>query len=110
MDCYEIWFNLRDSARDVDFSRDVAAYLGHLKSRGSIESYRLRRRKLGFGPPELGEFVITIETRDLAQLDSAFQSAASRTGEVETLHRKVYSAVCDVRFALWRDFPDHVRE
>jgi hypothetical protein len=46
----------------------------------------MMRRKLGFGPPELGEFRITISTRDLAQLDTAFERGVPRTGEIESFH------------------------
>jgi len=110
VDHYDIWFDLADSGRDLEFAADVAAYLGHLRERGLIEGWRLKRRKLGLGPPELGEFQITIETRDMAQLDEAFQNVARRGGEIEKLHRAVYSAVRRVRFGLSRDFPDPVRE
>lgn len=109
MDHYLIWFNLKDSHRDLEFSAAAEAYLGHLRSRGLLESYRLTRRKLGFGPSELGEFQITITTRDLAQLDSVFQVVAARDGETERLHARVYSAITDFRSALYRDFPDAVR-
>lgn len=109
MDCYEIWCNLKDSTRDVTFCEDVRAYLGHLQAEGLIHAFRIRRRKLGFGPPELGEFNITIETADLAQLERAFQQVATRAGEVQTLHHAVYSAVTDFKAALYRDFPDAVR-
>jgi hypothetical protein len=109
MDCYEIWCNLKDSSQDLPFCANVARYLGHLREQGWIEGYRLTRRKLGFGPPGLGEFHITIEVRDLAQLEQAFQRVAGRTGEIEALHHAVYSAVKDLQFALYRDFPDPVR-
>jgi len=109
VDYYHIWFNLKDSHRDVEFSRAVQAYLGYLKRDGRIADYRLTRRKLGFGPPELGEFHVTIAASDLAQLDRAFDLAATRTGEVEQLHARVYSMVCDFRAALYRDFPDPQR-
>ncbi len=109
MDYYEIWCDLKDGSRDMEFSRNVAAYLGYLRERGLIEGYRLSRRKLGFGPQELGEFHISIETRGLAQLDSAFLRAATRDSEVEPLHASVYSLVKNARFALNRDFPDEVR-
>lgn len=110
MDYYEIWFDLRDRARDVEFSERARAYLDHLKARGWIEGWRLARRKLGFGPHELGEFRISIETRDLAQLEQAFRNAARRSGDFERLHHAVYSEVQNVRFGLSRDFPDPVRE
>lgn len=109
MDCYEIWFDLRDSRADLAFCGDLERYLGYLRERELIEGWRLTRRKLGFGLPDLGEFHLTIETRSLAQLEEAFQRAASRDAEVEPLHAAVYSAVVNPRFALYRDFPDPVR-
>ncbi|GMV25864.1 MAG: hypothetical protein AMXMBFR58_18950 [Phycisphaerae bacterium] len=109
MQYYEMWFNLIDSRRDLEFARAVDAYLGHLKAQGRIEGWRLTRRKFGFGPPELGEFNITVWTTDLAQLDRAFDLVATRSGEVEQLHRPVYSMVKDFKSALFRDFPDPQR-
>jgi hypothetical protein len=109
VDYYEIWFDLKDGSRDLELSRAVDAYLGYLRSRGLIEGFKLSRRKLGLGLPELGEFHLVIETIDMAQLDTAFQRAASRDSEVEPLHGAVYSMVKNARFALYRDFPDPVR-
>lgn len=109
MQYYEMWCNLKDSRKDLEFSRNVGAYLGFLKEQGKIEGWRLTRRKLGFGPPELGEFNINVWTNDLAQLDAAFSVVATREGEVERLHAPVYSMVTDFKAALYRDFPDPVR-
>ena len=50
MDCYEIWCDLKDSASDLRFTDDLAAYMGYLRERDLIEGYRLTRRKLGFAP------------------------------------------------------------
>lgn len=99
MDYYEIWFDLKDGSRDLDLSTAIADYLGYLQAHVLIERYRLSRRKLGFGPTDLREFHITIETRDLTQLDAAFQRAATRDSEVEPLHAGVYSLVTNARFA-----------
>ncbi len=82
---------------------------GFLKQQGRIDGFCISRRKLGFGPTDLGEFNICIRTDDLAQLETAFQHVATRRGEVETLHNAVYITVNDVKFALYRDFPDPVR-
>ena len=109
MDCYEIWCDLRESHADLQFAEAVHDYMNYLKSDGLIANYRLTRRKLGFGPAGMGEFHITIETENLSQLEEAFQVAASRTGEVEQYHAKVYGAVKNLTFALYRDFPDPVR-
>lgn len=109
MDCYEIWFDLKESHKDLQFSESLKRYMDYLHEGGLIEGYRLTRRKLGFGPVGMGEFHVTIETRDLAQLEAAFQRAASRDSEIEPLHASVYSAVKNTQFALYRDFPDEVR-
>jgi len=109
MDCYQVWCNLKDSTKDVEFCEHTSRYLGSLRNQGLIASFRIQRRKLGFGPTELGEFNITIETEDMSQLENAFQTVARRTGQTELLHKCVYDAVKDVRFALYRDFPDPVR-
>ena len=109
MNYYEAWFNLKNSAKDLDFTKKVHAFLGHLQEKGMIEGYRLTRRKLGFGPPGIGEFHISIEVKNLAQLDEAFLLAATRGPDIETLHAGVYAAIEDVKFALYRDFPDEVR-
>lgn len=110
MNHYEIWCNLKDSRRDLEFCTAVHAYLGFLQRDGRIDAWRLTRRKLGFGPPELGEFHISIATRDLAQLDHAFDVVATRSGEAERLHAPVYSMITDFKSALYRDFPDPQRE
>src|SRR5262245_51221921 len=109
MDLYHIWCDLKPGVRDTAFVEAVGKYLGHLKSEGKIESFRLTRRKLGLAPPSLGEFHIIIETKDLAQLDRAFQSASSRREPVEGVHFGVNSLVQNATFALYRDFPDEHR-
>jgi hypothetical protein len=109
VDLYEVWFNLKAGVRDVEFCERLDAYLGRLAADDKIVSFRVTRRKLAFGIPQLGEFHVTIEVRDLAQLDAAFQSVAARSGEVEGLHAAVNQYVTDFNAALYRDFPDAVR-
>lgn len=104
-----VWCNLKDSHKDMEFSEAIDGYLGYLKEHGKIASYQMMRRKFGFGPEELGEFQIIISATDLAQLDSAFAMVATRNGEIEARHAKVYSIVKDVRSGLFRDFPDPER-
>jgi hypothetical protein len=110
MNLYHIWFDLKPGVSDVELVDRVHAYLGHLQSSQKIQGFRVTRRKLGLGPSSIGEFHVTIETRDLAELDSAFQHVARRSGEVEGLHAAVNQHVQNLTFALYRDFPDPVRE
>ena len=109
MNVYHVWCDLKPGVGDVDFCEKVAKYLGHLQTEGLIEGWRLTRKKLGLGPPGLGEFHITIETKNLAQLDTAFERVAGRREPVEGFHFGVNSLVVNATFALYRDFPDPVR-
>ncbi|MCG9896028.1 MAG: hypothetical protein MH204_11200 [Fimbriimonadaceae bacterium] len=110
MNSYEIWADLAPGANDLEFVAAVRAYLDWFVADGRAERYRIRRRKFGFGPSELGEFCITIDFKDLAQMDMAFGEAAKRSGDLERMHGEVYSRVVRFRSALYRDFPDPVRE
>ncbi|MBX6321832.1 MAG: hypothetical protein IRY94_08395 [Rhodospirillaceae bacterium] len=110
MDIYHAWCDLKPGVGDMDFCAAVARYMDHLKSEGLIEGWRLTRRKLGLGAKPLGEFHLMIEVKDLAQLDRAFGRVASRSDPVESLHFGVNSLVQNAVFALYRDFPDPVRQ
>jgi hypothetical protein len=110
VDIYHVWCNLKLGVGDVAFAEGVAKYMGHLKEQELIAGWRLTRRKLGLGPAHLGEFHIEIEVRDLAQLDAAFARAASRAEPTEGFHVGVNALVTDAVFALYRDFPDPVRQ
>ncbi|HLP84786.1 MAG TPA: DUF6614 family protein [Phycisphaerales bacterium] len=109
MNSYHMWFDLRDSRKDVELSQHIAAYLGYLQDKGLIERWTLQRRKFGFGPDGLGEFHCVVHVKDLTQFDAAFGHVATRSGEVERLHMPVYSAVTNFKSALYRDFPDPER-
>lgn len=110
MNYYDIWVNLVPGTDDLEFVRCVRAFLDHFVKEGKMTSYRIRRRKFGFGPESLGEFNITLEFDSLAQLDEAFFVAAARSGAPDELHHAVYSKVTDFKSALYRDFPDPVRK
>jgi len=110
MNVYQAFFTLKPGIRDMDFVAGLDDYMGYLKSHGDIEGWRLLRRKLGLGPREMGDWHLMIEVKDMAQLDQAFGHVATRTGEVETKHHGVNHMIDSVTFALYRDFPDDVRE
>lgn len=110
MDIYHIWCNLKPGVSDVEFCDDTRRYLDHLKSLGRLSSYRITRAKLGLRPAVLREFHIMLEFVDLAQLDAAFGAVAARSDPTEDFHHAVNSLVSDVMFALYRDFPDPVRQ
>ena len=88
----------------------MRSYLEHLKAESKLSDFRLTRRKLGLGSPNVGEFHITMEFENLAQLDDTFSRVATRAEPVESFHHAVTSKVKDLSFALYRDFPDSVRQ
>jgi hypothetical protein len=110
MNIYHAWCDLKPGVSDIAFSEGASKYLTHLQAKGMIESWRITRRKLGLAPPELGEFHLMIEVKDLAQLDRAFDHVAERSEPTEGYHFGVNSLVQNVRFALYRDFPDPQRQ
>lgn len=103
---YHAWFDLKPGTPDLAFVEHLQRFLGHLAECGMIGGHRLTRRALGLGPGELGEFHLMIETEDLSQLDRAFRGASAREEPLESLHHAVNSLIKEVRFALYRDFPD----
>ena len=110
MNVYAIWVDLIDGREDLEFAKAIERYLDHFKDQGLAESWTLERRKLGFGPAEFGEFQIRILTKDLDTLDKMFSQAATRSGEIETLHSNLYKRVKNFKAALYRTFPDDVRK
>ena len=110
MNIYHIWARLKPGVNDLAFVEAVHQYLGPLAAAGKLEHYRVTRRKLGLGPADLLDFHITVEFLDLAQLDQVFGDVATRSEPLEGLHHAVNSKVAEVKFALYRDFPDQVRQ
>lgn len=110
MDLYHAFFDLKPGVSDMQLTDAVAGYMGHLRAEGLIVGYRLTRAKLGFGLKGHGDWHLVIEVRDLAQLQAAFDRVASRAGPVEGFHFGVNSLVQNPIFALYRDFPDPVRQ
>ena len=110
MDIYHIWCNLKAGQSDLEFVEHLTKYFEHLKAKPSLKSYRITRKKLGLAPSDLLEFHIMLDFENLADIDAAFNHVATRSGDVESFHHAVNGRVRDVRFPLYRDFPDTVRQ
>ena len=110
MDVYHVWCDLKPGVGDLDFAAAVERYMAYLKGKGLIQGHRLTRGKLGLGVRELGQFHLMIDVLDLAQLEQAFSHVASRAEPVESAHHGVNSLIRNATFALYRDFPDPVRQ
>lgn len=109
MNLYHCSIDLQNSAKALSFAVAIEAWMGHLQSNGVIQSWRLCRRKLGFGAPLARDFLLEIEVEDLTQLDAAFRFTASRDEDVERLYTAVHQMVGQFDIALYRPFPDPER-
>ena len=110
MDIYHVWCDLKPGVKDLEFTDAASIYLSSLKDDGRLAAFRITRRKLGLGLPELGEFHLMLEFDNLGQLDDAFQKVATRDDPIESFHHAVNSKVAAIKFALYRDFPDELRK
>ncbi|MEP3440043.1 DUF6614 family protein [Sulfitobacter sp.] len=109
MNLYHCAIDLRDTSKALAFAGAVEGWMEHLKTNGMIESWRLCRRKLGFGAPQSRDFLLEIEVRDMSQLDDAFRFTGSSEAGVERLYTTVHQMVGEVDVALYRPFPDPER-
>lgn len=108
MDIYNIWFDLKPETEEKNFATSLAKFLAHMRNQNTITSWRLTRCKLGFRPNEIPEFHVMIETNNLEQLDRAFSLATANHKKTDELHFEVNDKVRNIKFALYRDWPDEI--
>ncbi|MCF7698088.1 DUF6614 family protein [Loktanella sp. M215] len=109
MNLYHCSVDLKENTKAIAFAVAVEAWMTHLKTSGVIGSWRMCRRKLGFGAPRARDFLLEIEVADLSQLDQAFRFTAAKDDVTERLYTTVHQMVGEVDVALYRPFPDPER-
>ena len=110
MDIYTIWANKEGDISDLEWVTNMKRFFDHLVSEDRMVSYRITRCKMGFRSiADMPEWMILMEFRDMAQMDSAFRRVAPLEGELEDKHRSFYQFVAgDIQHALFRDWPDQL--
>jgi hypothetical protein len=106
MNLYQCSVDLKDDAKAVAFAVAIEAWMKHLLANKVILSWRLCRRKLGFGAPVARDFQLEIEVEDMTQLDLAFRFTGTHDEDTERLYTTVHQMVGQVDVALYRPFPD----
>jgi hypothetical protein len=109
MNLYHCSIDLRDDSKALVFSAALEVWMNHLKAQGVIQTWRLCRRKLGFGAPRARDFLLEIEVEGLTQLDQAFRFTATSDEKTYRLYTTVHQMVGEVDVALYRPFPDPER-
>ena len=116
MDIYHIWADIEGDITDKVWAENLRGFLESLKEEHKIESYRITRCKLGFRSiQDLPEWHVMVETKDMAQLETAFQRVARAEyhpldeleSKLKTKHKSFNMHVADnIQHALYRDWPD----
>jgi len=107
---YNIWVDLKPGVHDLAMIKAAQIYLQGFIEREEMVSYFVNRRTFGFGIEGVGEFYFRLSFENMTQMESALGSAARRSGVVEQQHADLYTKVTNFKAALYRDFPDEVRE
>ncbi len=109
MNLYTCAIDLKDDAKALAFAQAMELWMEFLKSRGTIQNWRLLRRKLNLASGNNRDFLLEIEVDDLAQLDSAFRLTGTQDEAIETMYRNVNTLIANADFGLYRPFPDPER-
>ena len=109
MNLYCALITLRDDAKALAFAKAMDDWMSFLKARSVVGDWRLLRRKMNLAADCYRDFLLEVEVRDLAQLDSAFRLTGQLDEQVEALHSSVHSFIAATDFALYRPFPDPER-
>ncbi len=107
-DLYTIWADKQGDISDIDWVTNMRSFFDHLVSEDKMLTYRITRCKMGFRSiADMPEWMIIMEFRDMAQMDSAFRRVAPLQGELEDKHRSFNQFVAgNIQHALFRDWPD----
>ena len=107
-DLYTIWADKEGDISDIDWVNGMRSFFDHLVMEGKMETYRITRCKMGFRSiPDLPEWLIIMEFKNMAQMDEAFRRVAPLEGELEDKHKSFNQFVAgNIQHALWRDWPD----
>lgn len=107
-DLYTIWADKEGDISDLDWVNGMRSFFDHLVSEGKMVSYRITRCKMGFRSiADMPEWLIIMEFKDMAQLETAFKKVAKLEGELEDKHRSFNQFVAgNIQHAYWRDWPD----
>ena len=110
MNIYHIWCDKTADITDLEWAKNMRAFLDHLVSEQRMISYRITRCKMGFRSiADLPEWHIMMEFTSMAQMDEAFRRVAPLEGELEDKHRSFNQFVSgNIQHALFRDWPDSV--
>lgn len=109
MTTYHCMIDLKPNANALAFAHAAQLWFDGLKAAGKIDGWQLQRRKLHLAGPGFGDFLISVELRDLAQLDLAFGHLGERVEGANRAYDLMHSMIEQFEVGLYRTFPDPVQ-
>ncbi len=109
MNLYHCSIDLVHEAKALAFANAVEQWMNYLKERGTVQDWRLMRRKLALASDNCRDFLLEVEFDNMTQLDNAFQVLGESDEDVERLYAGVSSLIAKVDVGLYRPFPDPER-
>ena len=107
MNLYHCMIELKNDAQALAFASAADQWLSGLCERGLIGGWNLHRRKFGLASGRHSDFVLLIDVRDLAQLESAFRSLAEDGETTDQRHYDLmHDMIATLDVGLYRPFPD----
>jgi len=103
---FHLWCNLKSGVDAREFGDGARELLSYLHEREMIEGYSIARRGFVIAPPELGEFHVTVEFRNLEQMDRTLALVSNGSEEVAEFCQPLAAMIRDVSLAMDKDFPD----
>ena len=109
MTTYHCMIDLKPNANALAFAHAVNHWFTGLKDAGKISGWHLQRRKLHLAGPGFGDFLLSIDVLDLAQLDLAFAHLGGQDDSAARAYDQMHGMIERFEVGLYRSFPDPVQ-
>ncbi len=109
MTSYHCMIDLKPNANALAFAHAVDHWFTELQRAGKVEAWKLQRRKLHLAGTGFGDFLLSVELRDLAQLDLAFGHLGAAGDAASRAYEQMHGMIERFEVGLYRDFPDPVQ-
>ena len=107
MNLYHCMITLKSDAKALAFASAADHWLTGLTERGLIGGWTLYRRKFGLASSQHSDFLLMIEVKDMAQLETAFQALSDAPDDRDQRHHDlVHEMIAHADIGLYRPYPD----
>jgi len=106
MNLYHCMIELRPEASALAFAQACNIWMQHLRSLGLVGEWRLLRRKFGLAAGAHTDFLLELELRGFAGLDTVFSALAEGDDEMTRRYDQMHGMIAHADVGLYRPYPD----